>query len=238
MPSSVIQEGGKRRKSKASRKSKKSMRGGAILNVVAPVVTQEGGKRRKSKASRKSKKSMRGGAILNVAATSAVGQAGGKYRKSKASRKSKKPMRGGAAGASAAAPECKFNINEETGMMQYFCGGFVTMVLLKGMIAPEDQKLHGMHTIGRRADGTNVFQVITIAAISATKCQIQIEQKCQHANGPTASEFTNMIELPIEYFSQIQDYVHRSKSGVESILSAVATSLAATDPKRNHALKF
>jgi hypothetical protein len=70
----VAQEGGKRRK---SRKSKKSMKGGSTTSVVV----QEGGKRRKS---RKSKKSMKGGD-----ATSVVAQEGGK-RRSKKSKKSRR----------------------------------------------------------------------------------------------------------------------------------------------------
>ena len=84
----MIQEGGKRKVSRKSKKSrsKKSMKGGASVAVVAAPV-QAGGKRRKSK---KSKKSMKGGAVQEGASLT---QAGGKRRKS---RKAKKSMKGGA----------------------------------------------------------------------------------------------------------------------------------------------
>jgi hypothetical protein len=54
--SNIVQTGGKRRRSKGSKKSsKKAQRGGA---AIAPVVAvQAGGKRRRSKGSKKSKKS-------------------------------------------------------------------------------------------------------------------------------------------------------------------------------------
>jgi len=100
----MIQEGGKRKVSRKSKKSrsKKSMKGGSPALVNAPVQpVQTGGRRRKSK---KSKKSMKGGAEVSpaqsggspVQAGASPVQAGGRRRKSKASRKSKKSMKGGA----------------------------------------------------------------------------------------------------------------------------------------------
>lgn len=109
----MIQEGGKRKVSRKSKKSrsKKSMRGGANVAEVAVAPVQAGGRRRKS---RKSKKSMKGGAAVvqeggkrrksrkskksmkggDATTTSVVAQEGGK-RKSKSSKKSRKSMRGG-----------------------------------------------------------------------------------------------------------------------------------------------
>ena len=97
MKGGAVQEGGKRRKSRKSKKSKRSMKGGEVV-AAQVVAAQEGGKRRKSRKSKKSKKSMKGGAEV-VAAQVVAAQEGGKRRKSRKSKKSKKSMKGGAVAA-------------------------------------------------------------------------------------------------------------------------------------------